>query len=484
MAIGSTQTVIKGVRYFLGHAPGLVRHGFNPSREISKSPKVLEAITAHLRCFGDAAAYPPNRAFLGDLYPDELRQIERPWFHANSSSKRRQPHGEIMPEEELLGLLKLCDAFDHVWLEGSFSAQVRETLAEHPLITQGDLERLEVSHPYSAIEAQVVGEGGALPLYLKDGRLVGCVNPAGKEMSVLAADVMLENLACKATAMMALRSLLQDQRIDPGEIGYLLNCGEEAVGDAYQRGGGNLAKAIGEMCGLERATGADVKAFCCGPMHSLMMAATLVGSGLFGQVVVVGGGSLPKLGMNFQGHVSNGQPIIEDVLAGVAMLVAKDDGASPIVRLDSVGTHNIGVGSSLRAISRTLVSEPLNKVGLQLRDIDKYAIELQNPEITEPSGAGDVTERNYRLIGALAVQNHEIERSQIGRFVEVHGMPGFSSTQGHIASAIPFLGHALDRLKDGRMTRCMLVAKGSLFLGRMTQMSDGMSFIIERNPAA
>ena len=125
MAIGSTQTVIKGVRYFLGHAPGLVRHGFNPSREISKSPKVLEAITAHLRCFGDAAAYPPNRAFLGDLYPDELRQIERPWFHANSSSKRRQPHGEIMPEEELLGLLKLCDAFDHVWLEGSFSAQVR-----------------------------------------------------------------------------------------------------------------------------------------------------------------------------------------------------------------------------------------------------------------------------------------------------------------------------------------------------------------------
>jgi betaine reductase len=188
--------------------------------------------------------------------------------------------------------------------------------------------------------------------------------------------------------------------------------------------------------------------------------------------------------MNFQGHVGNGQPIIEDVLAGVAILVGSDDGTSPIIRLDSVGTHNIGAGSSLRAISRTLVTEPLRKVGLRFRDIDKYAIELQNPEITEPSGAGDVTERNYRLIGALAVQNHEIERSELPRFVEVHGMPGFSSTQGHIASAIPFLGHALDRLKDGRMMRCMLVAKGSLFLGRMTRMSDGISFILERNPAA
>ena len=116
------------------------------------------------------------------------------------------------------------------------------------------------------------------------------------------------------------------------------------------------------------------------------------------------------------------------------------------------------------------------------REIDKYAIELHNPEITEPSGSGDVTERNYRLIGALAVQNNEISRSEIPQFAERHGMPGFSSTQGHIASAVPFLGHALDRMRDGRMERAMFVAKGSLFLGRMTQMSDGLSFILERNP--
>jgi len=28
----------------------------------------------------------------------------------------------------------------------------------------------------------------------------------------------------------------------------------------------------------------------------------------------------------------------------------------------------------------------------------------------------------------------------------------------------------------------MFLAKGSLFLGRMTQMSDGLSFVLEANP--
>jgi len=62
-----------------------------------------------------------------------------------------------------------------------------------------------------------------------------------------------------------------------------------------------------------------------------------------------------------------------------------------------------------------------------------------------------------------------------------HGLPGFSPTQGHIASAIPFLGHALDGLREGPLRRVLLLAKGSLFLGRMTQMADGLSVLLERN---
>jgi betaine reductase len=66
-------------------------------------------------------------------------------------------------------------------------------------------------------------------------------------------------------------------------------------------------------------------------------------------------------------------------------------------------------------------------------------------------------------------------------FVRRHGLPGFSPTQGHIASAIPFLGHALDGLREGPLRRVLLLAKGSLFLGRMTQMADGLSVLLERN---
>ena len=62
-------------------------------------------------------------------------------------------------------------------------------------------------------------------------------------------------------------------------------------------------------------------------------------------------------------------------------------------------------------------------------------------------------------------------------------MPGFSPTQGHISAALPFLGRALEGLRGGRYPRVLLLAKGSLFLGRMTQLSDGLSLLLERNPA-
>jgi betaine reductase len=120
-------------------------------------------------------------------------------------------------------------------------------------------------------------------------------------------------------------------------------------------------------------------------------------------------------------------------------------------------------------------------MGLSFKDVDKYATELHNPEVTEPGGSGDVPLLNYRLIAALATVKKEIAREDIPQFVETHGMPGFSPTQGHIASAIPFLGHAFDRISAGEMQRAMFLAKGSLFLGRMTQLSDGMSFLLEKN---
>lgn len=473
--------VITGVRNFLAHTPGLVRYGHKPSIDIARNADVANDIAGHFRTFADAVVYPPNRAYLGALYPDDLRNIERPWFQQSGATELTQPHGVMMPEEEFIALLKVADDFDIVWLEEGYAKEAANTLQSHPLIGPEDLSKLAEGHALSAIEERIAGDG-SLPLTLKGGRIVGCVTGA-EGSDELSAEVLLENLACKASATIALRTLLSDGGFDPASVPYILNTGEEAVGDSFQRGGGNMAKAVGELCGLSGATGSDIKAFCCAPTHALVIAGSLVSSGLYDRVAVIGGCSLAKLGMNYTGHLESDQPVLEDVLAAFAVMVEPDDGVSPVIRLDSVGGHNIGAGSSLRAISRTLMTEPLEKVGLKFADIDKFAIELQNPELTEPAGGGDVTERNYRVIAGLAVQNHEIERADISSFSAKHGMPGFSSTQGHIASAVPFLAHAVDQIRSGDMQRAMFVAKGSLFLGRMTQMSDGYSFILERNPA-
>jgi betaine reductase len=200
---------------------------------------------------------------------------------------------------------------------------------------------------------------------------------------------------------------------------------------------------------------------------------------MFRQVAVIGGCSLAKLGMKFQGHLQHDQPILEDVLAGVAILVGDDDGRSPVMRLEALGRHTVGAGSSQQAIFEHLVAKPLQQLGLRFRDIDKYATELHNPEVTEPAGSGNVPLLNYRVIAGLAALRKEIAPADVAPFVSAHGMPGFSPTQGHIASAVPFLGHAFDRMTTGSMRRAMFLAKGSLFLGRMTQMADGLSFILE-----
>ncbi|MEE8289932.1 MAG: DUF5940 domain-containing protein, partial [Candidatus Tectomicrobia bacterium] len=280
---------------------------------------------------------------------------------------------------------------------------------------------------------------------------------------------------------MAMRTLLVQEQIDPASIAYMLNSGEEAVGDRYQRGGGNLAKAVAEISRCELATGVDIKGFCCGPVHALIIAGSLVSARVFSQVAVIGGCSLAKLGMKYRGHLQHDQPILEDVLAGVAVVVSADDGCSPMLRLDALGRHTVAAGSSQKAIFEHLVRQPLEHLGLRYADIDKYATELHNPEVTEPAGSGNVPQLNYRVIAGLAAMRKEITPAEIADFVATHGMPGYAPTQGHIASAIPFLGHALDGLRAGSMQRVMFLAKGSLFLGRMTQMADGMSFILERN---
>lgn len=473
--------VVRAVAYALAHVPGLVEHGSKPQRELARDSELSAVLASHLRSYEQAVAYPPNRVYLGCLPPEALWNLEKPWWKASDAAVSRfGRYGEIVPEEEFYGLLRFADEFDLVWLESRFLASVRDRLGRHPLFATEDLDRLGDGHDSGAIALKLTRDR-AVPLR-HNGEVVGCVLRGHEEDPMLSADILLENLACKATGILAIRWLFHQNRgeaVDPLEVSYVINTGEEASGDRYQRGAGNLAKAMAELSGCLNGSGCDLKAYCCAPIHGLVTAAGLIQAGVFGAALVVGGGSLAKLGMKFRGHLVSHMPVLEDVLASFAVLIGPADGKNPEIRLDAIGMHSVRDGGSTQSIVQALVARPLDSLGWKIPDIDRYAVELHNPEVTEPAGSGNVPRSNYRAIGGLAVIRGEWERERLDEFQSLHGLPGFSPTQGHVPSAVPYLGHARDAMLRGDLRTAMFVGKGSLFLGKMTTLSDGMSFILQ-----
>jgi glycine/sarcosine/betaine reductase complex component C subunit beta len=439
----SARAGIHACSMVLAHAPDLVRHGSKPARELAAdSDGLLASLSGALRTYDDALAYPPNQALIGNLRPEALWKIERPWWRQPVDPRGEGPFGVIVDQAELYRRMQEADRF------GLFK-----------------------------LDRTVAGNGGLT--ITDEGREIGSMAGAHDVDESLSAAVLLENLACKATGALALEHVLRISGLASEEVQYVIGSGEEAVGDRYQRGGGNLAKAIAEQAGCVNASGSDVKAFCCGPVHALVAAGSLVAAGVFPHVVVVAGGSLAKLGMKFAGALRHGAPVLEDVLAGFAVVVGPPGDGVPEIRLDAVGRHRVGSGSAQQAVLEDLVVEPLERLGRRILDVDRYATELHDPEITEPAGAGNVPSRNYRLIGALAVRRGELAREELDGFERAHGLPGFSPTQGHVASAVPWLPHGLEALRAGEIGSTMLLAKGSLFLGRMTELADGLSIILE-----
>jgi betaine reductase len=433
------RAAVVAASFVLEHVPDLVRYGSKPSRE----PQRLEALTAALRSFDEAVAYPPNQVFLGNLAPRTLWDVPRDWWrHPVETARPDGPSGELMPQDRFYELLVELDRFE--------------------LVRMG-----------------AVPQPGQLAL-VRGGELIGAFAADHEQDESLAAPVLLENLSVLASGVHALRHLLATSGVDPASISHAIGCGEEAVGDRYQRGGGNVAKAIAERCGLTRASGFDVKSFCAAPVHALVVAAALIEAGIEERVVVVAGGSMGKLGMKFEGALARGFPILEDVLAGMAVLLEPADASNgPIVRTDAVGRMPVEAAVSPQAQLEALVGSPLDAMGISIGEVDTYATEIHNPEITEPQGGGDVPDRNYKMLAGLGVVRGELERADIPGFARAHGMPGFSPTQGHIASAVPWIPHALAAMRAGELHRTMVIAKGSLFLGRLTRSWDGVSVTLD-----
>ena len=480
----SNYAVIKGASYILAAAPDMVLHnGTTQTTEMIVNPEseYLKELPEHLRSYEDVLSYIPNQVYIGNMTSRELGETEFPWYDKKAAEPKRQGRfGEIMPQDEFLGLMQICDVFDLVKLEPAFAQSVKEKLTAHGMLKAEQISVLDKNADGIEEIERLISEEHAEGLY-HEGKLVGAVKRAHDVDVNLSAHTMLENIVTKASSVLAILHLLRVTGIAPGEVDYVIDCCEEACGDMNQRCGGNFAKAAAEVAGLTGATGSDVRGFCAGPSHALLDAASLVKAGTFKNVVVTAGGCTAKLGMNGKDHVKKGLPVLEDCIGGFAVLISENDGVNPVIRTDIVGRHAVGTGSSPQAVISSLVTDPLEKAGLKITDVDKYAPELQNPDITKPAGAGDVPEANYKMIAALGVKRGDIQRADLANFVKAHGMTGWAPTQGHIPSGVPYVGFCREEILAGETQRAMIIGKGSLFLGRMTNLFDGISFIIEKN---
>ena len=480
------KAVIKGAGYILAHTPDMVlQNGTTQTTEriVNPESEYLKELPSHIRDWNTVLSYWPNQVYIGNKTPDDLAAIPQPWCDKTCDvNDRYGRYGQMMPQEEFLLLMQACDVFSLVMLEKSFVATHKAAFAANPLIDETIVARIVEGIDADEI-ARLVAEEHSEPLF-DNGKLVGCVNRAHDIDVNLSAHVMHENIVSKASSVLALLAALKNAGVDKNDVEYVVDCCEEACGDMNQRGGGNFAKAAAEIAGLSNATGSDVRGFCAGPSHALIDAASLVTAGTFKCVVVTAGGCTAKLGMNGKDHVKKGLPILEDMIGGFAIVLTQDDGVSPEINLNIVGRHTVGTGSAPQAVITSLVTESLDRNGLKITDIDKFSPEMQNPDITKPAGAGDVPLANYKMIAALAVKRGEIGRADIATFADKYGMTGWAPTQGHIPSGVPAIGYFRDKIMAGDFKRCMIIGKGSLFLGRMTNLFDGASFIIQANSGA
>ncbi|HOK49668.1 MAG TPA: glycine reductase, partial [Sedimentibacter sp.] len=264
-------SVILGASYIMVHAPDMVIHNGSTQtteRTVNPNSEYLKEIKNNLRTFDQVVGYLPNQVYIGNITPDELAKHEMPWFDKPMEGATREGRfGEIMPQDEFILLMQICDVFDLVKLEKEFVTATKAKLMNHPLFDDGLLGRIKEGEELDTIKRFVEKEH-AEAIY-NNGVLVGCVKRAHDIDINLSGHVMFENLVSKASNVLALLNLVSKNNINKEEIEYIIECSEEACGDVNQRGGGNFAKACAEVAGFVNATGADTRGFCAAPTHAI-----------------------------------------------------------------------------------------------------------------------------------------------------------------------------------------------------------------------
>ena len=152
-------SVVKGTSYVLMHAPDMIIHNGTTQtteRILHPDSEYLKVLPNHIRSYEAAVNYMPNQIYIGNHKPEELKKIEQPWYDKDvPDAKREGKYGEIMPQDEFIGLMKIVDVFDLVVLSKEFTAEVKTKLEKHPLIKDELVAKLKEGTELAEIEKDI-----------------------------------------------------------------------------------------------------------------------------------------------------------------------------------------------------------------------------------------------------------------------------------------------------------------------------------------
>ena len=217
----SNYAVIKGASYVLAAAPDMVLHnGTTQTTEkiVNPESEYLKLLPQHLRSYDDVLHYIPNQVYIGNMTNSELADVEFPYYDKKApEGKRYGKYGEIMPQDEFIGLMQICDAFDLVKLESGFAQDVKAKLEAHGMLKAEQISILDKNQETEADIEKLVNEEHAEAIY-HNFKLVGAVRQAHDVDVNLSAHVMLENIVAKAGSVLAMLHLLRVTGIAPDAV--------------------------------------------------------------------------------------------------------------------------------------------------------------------------------------------------------------------------------------------------------------------------
>jgi hypothetical protein len=103
----------------------IMHYGTTCAQELEANPgsEFLKKLPEHIRSYEDVVKYAPNQAYIGNILPDSLSTIAKPWYNNPiEGAKAESKMGEIVDQDEFYVTIKLSDAFDLVMLEKNFLA--------------------------------------------------------------------------------------------------------------------------------------------------------------------------------------------------------------------------------------------------------------------------------------------------------------------------------------------------------------------------